>query len=73
MRTERGMGWWYWLVTDIALAYGLLGGPFGFAPVIGITLLQAGHYLGRERSLRAFPVQVRLATWACCCSGSGRH
>jgi hypothetical protein len=60
LKTERDMGWWYWLVTDIALAYGLLGGPFGFAPVIGITLVQAGHYLTRERSLRAFPVQVRL-------------
>jgi hypothetical protein len=25
-----------------------------------LTLVQAGHYLGRERSLHAFPVQVRL-------------
>jgi hypothetical protein len=60
MKIERDMGWWYWLVTDLALVYGLLGGPLGFAPVIGITLVQAGHYLARERSLIAFPVQVRL-------------
>jgi len=60
MKTERDMGWWYWLVTDLGLVYGLLGGPFGFAPVIGLTLVQCGHYLLRERALRAFPVQVRL-------------
>jgi hypothetical protein len=60
MKTEHDMGWWYWLATDIALASALLGGPLGFAPVVGITLVQAAHYFGRERRLRAFPVQVRL-------------
>ena len=60
MKTERDLGWWYWLVTDLALVSGLLGLPYGFAPVIGVTLVQAGHYLLRERRLGAFPVQVRL-------------
>jgi hypothetical protein len=60
MKTERDRGWWYWLVTDFGLVYGLLGLPFGFAPVIGLTLVQCGHYLLRERRPGAFPVQVRL-------------
>jgi hypothetical protein len=60
MKTERDPGWWYWLVTGLALVSGLLGGPLGFAPVIGITVVQAVHYLWRERHLHAFPVQVRL-------------
>jgi hypothetical protein len=60
MKAERDRGWWYWLVTDLTLVSALLGGPFGFAPVIGLTLVQAGHYLLRERRMNALPVQVRL-------------
>jgi hypothetical protein len=57
---DRDLGWWYWLVTDALLVGGLAGWPAGFAPVIALSTVQAGHYLHREGRLAAFPVQVRL-------------
>lgn len=53
------------MVTGLLLAAALGDCPLGFAPVIGLTLLQTLHYLLREGSPRAFPVQVRLGylTW----------
>ena len=61
MLFNRETHWWYWAVTDVLLVGGLWGWPPGFWPVIGLTLVQVLHYLGRERSLSAFPVQVRMA------------
>jgi hypothetical protein len=60
MKIERDMSWLYWLVTDLGLVYGLLGLPFAFAPVIGLTLVQCAHFWRRERRVGAFPLQVRL-------------
>jgi hypothetical protein len=61
MFLNRETHWWYWAVTDVLLAGGLWSWPPRFWPVIGLTLVQVLHYLGRERSLSAFPVQVRMA------------
>lgn len=59
MLRDKGIDWWYWLLTDVLLINGLVGGPGGFAPVIGLTCVQLLHYLWREHSISAFPVQVR--------------
>jgi hypothetical protein len=53
--------WWYWLAADLLLLYGLAGGEWGFAPVIALCAAQALHFIVRERSLSAFPVQVRVS------------
>ena len=60
MLRNRDLGWWYWLVTDALLIAGLAGWFHGFAPVIALTVVQAGHYLLRAGRLAAFPVQVRV-------------
>jgi hypothetical protein len=60
MNRTREMDWWYWLVTDGLLIGSLAGWDWGIAPAAWLTLVQAVHYLYRERSLAAFPVQVRL-------------
>jgi hypothetical protein len=54
------LSWWYWLATDLLLGAALWGGGPGFAPVVGLTLLQTLHYRVREGSWSAFPVQVRV-------------
>ena len=59
MLRDKGIDWWYWLVTDGLLISGLAGGPGGFGPVIGLTCAQLVHYLLREGAPGAFPVQVR--------------
>lgn len=58
---NKSLVWWYWLATDLLLVYGLLGGTWGYIPVIALAGVQAVHFLLRERRVSAFPVQVRLA------------
>jgi len=57
-RTTR---WWYWLATVVLLTAGVSGWSTGFLLAIGLTVVQAIHFAIRERSMTAFPVQVRLA------------
>ena len=57
----RDIGWWYWVATTTALTFGAVGDPRGFPLALAVTGVHLLHYLGRHRSLTAFPVQVR--TW----------
>jgi hypothetical protein len=57
----RSIAWWYWLVTVCCLTAGVAGWPEGFLCAIGVTAFQLVHFVIREGSVRAFPVQVRLA------------
>ncbi len=60
MKRLQELAWWYWLVTLLLLTGALAGWPLGFIPVIGFTVLQNLHFLVREGSVKAFPVQVRI-------------
>ncbi len=60
MNRVQELSWWYWLATGVLLGGALWACPLGVAPVIGLTLVQTLHYLAREGSFKAFPVQVRL-------------
>lgn len=61
MFMRRHLSWWYWLGIDALLLWGLAGGAWGFLPVVVLGTVQALHFIARERSLAAFPVQVRLS------------
>lgn len=56
----KELGWWYWLVTVCLLSAGLAGYAAGFKLAIGLTAFQLVHFAIREKSIRAFPVQVRF-------------
>jgi len=56
----RDIGWWYWLVTAALLSFGVIGNPTGFMLAIVLTTIQLVHYVIRERSITAFPIQVRF-------------
>lgn len=56
----KDTGWWYWLVTASLLTYGAVWNAEGFVFAIGLTIFQLIHYVIRERSASAFPVQVRF-------------
>jgi hypothetical protein len=61
MKRQRGLVWWYWLLTGVALGASLAGGNAGLTVAIALTTL-AGIHLGlRSRSMVALPVQVRAA------------
>jgi len=56
----KDFGWWYWLATVCLLTAGLAGWSDGFMYAIGLTIFQLIHFIIREKSLTAFPVQVRI-------------
>jgi hypothetical protein len=53
--------WWAWALTAILLAIGLAGYPSAFIAAMAITTVQAIVMLIREKSISAFPVQLRIA------------
>lgn len=61
MLEYRSISWWYWLVTVGLLTAGVSGWPAGFMLAIGLTVFQLVHFIMRERSISAFPIQVRFA------------
>lgn len=60
MLDTRSISWWYWLATVGLLTAGVSGLSVGFQLAIGLTVIQLIHFSMRERSLVAFPIQVRL-------------
>lgn len=56
--------WWVWTITTVLLALGLAGYTGGFIAAMVLSGLQLVYFLFRERSLSAFPVQLRLAYFA---------
>ena len=56
----KELSWWYWLVTACLLTAGVAGYTIGFLLAIGLTVFQLVHFLIRERSITAFPIQVRF-------------
>ena len=53
--------WQYLLICAIGLTLGLTGWKIGFLIAIAIAVVQFIHTLISNRSLSAFPVQVRIA------------
>lgn len=58
MHRLGNVGWWYWLGCVVLLAGTLAGGPVW--PVLALALVQAVHFIARERSLTVFVAQVKL-------------
>ena len=56
----KDVGWWYWLVTAGLLTFGISENPTGFLLAMALTIIQLVHFVFRERSITAFPVQVRF-------------
>lgn len=56
----KQLNWWYWFITACLLTAGLAGHQIGFILTIGLSVLQLIHFVLREQSLTAFPVQIRF-------------
>ena len=56
----KDISWWYWVVTAGLLTAGVTGHEIGFMLAMGLTLFQLSHFLLCERSIMAFPIQVRF-------------
>lgn len=60
MLNYKKVSWWYWLVTAGLLTAGVAGYQICFLLAIGLTVFQLIHFVIREHSVTAFPVQVRF-------------
>jgi hypothetical protein len=61
MKYSNSLVWWYWLATTLLLVGAVAGNTLSLQAVIGLNVIQVIHFALRERSLTAFPVQVRVA------------
>lgn len=53
--------WWFWAITLVFIIAALAGWTPGYYVVIGISLVQVLYFVAQEKSLIAFPSQIRLA------------
>jgi hypothetical protein len=53
--------WWIWTVTAGLLALGIADTPGAFVAAIAISAAQTVFFAFRERDLKAYPLQIRVA------------
>ena len=51
--------WSYWAVTTVLIAGALAGVEYSYQAVVALNIIQVIHFTLREKSVTAFPVQVR--------------
>jgi len=56
--------WWFWAVTLVFIAAAVAGWAPGYGVVIVISAAQVVFFLVQERSLTAFPTQIRIVYFA---------
>ena len=52
--------WWFWTVTLAFIIAAIAGWTPGYYAVMVVSLIQVILFLGRERSVMAFPTQIRI-------------
>ena len=56
--------WWFWAVTLAFIVAAIAGWPSGYYVVMGISAVQVIFFLAQEKSLSAFPTQIRVVYFA---------
>ncbi len=52
--------WWFWLITLVFIVAALTGWAPGFHMVIGLSAVQVLYFVAQEKSMIAFPSQIRI-------------
>lgn len=52
--------WWFWAVTLVLIIAAVAGWSLGYYAVMGISAIQVLFFLFQEKSIAAFPVQIRV-------------
>jgi hypothetical protein len=60
MKYSNNIVWWYWFFTTLLLIGAVAGNTLSLQAVIGLNIVQVIHFVTREKSITAFPVQVRV-------------
>jgi hypothetical protein len=56
--------WWFWIATLVFIVAALSGWTPGYYIVMAISAFQIVYFLAQEKSLSAWPVQVRIFYFA---------
>jgi hypothetical protein len=56
--------WWFWAITLVFILAAIAGWTPGYYVVIALSALQVIVFLARERSVSAFPTQIRIVYFA---------
>jgi hypothetical protein len=56
--------WWFWAVTLVFIIAAVVGWSLAYFVVIAISAVQVVFFLAQEKSLAAFPVQIRVVYFA---------
>lgn len=56
----KDIRWWFWFITLLFIIAALLGWTPGYAIVILISAFQVVFSLVQEKSITAYPVQIRI-------------
>ena len=51
--------WWFWAITLVFIVAALIGWTPGYYVVMGISAAQLLYFLVQEKSMVAFPAQIR--------------
>lgn len=52
--------WWFWATTLVFIVAAIVGWSPGYYVVMGISAAQVLFFLAQEKSLAAYPVQIRV-------------
>jgi hypothetical protein len=56
--------WWFWVVTLIFIVAAVAGWVPGYYVVMGLSAVQVIFFVAQEKSLTAFPTQIRVVYFA---------
>jgi hypothetical protein len=56
--------WWFWAISLAFIVAAIAGWTPGYIAVVAVSAVQVAVFLVRERSVLAFPTQVRLVYFA---------
>lgn len=57
---ETNLITFYWALTSILIVGALVGIDYCYEAVVALNIFQVMHFIKREKSVTAFPVQVRV-------------
>lgn len=60
----KDIRWWFWAITLALIITALAGWSPGYFAVIGISAIQVLFFIAQEKSLSAFPTQIRITYFA---------
>ena len=52
--------WWFWAITLVFIVATVAAVPWAHLVVIAISALQVVYFVAQEKSLSAFPTQIRV-------------